>query len=426
MIRNTKIINQKKYAQAVQDFIEYWFETYGISYKDYFFFYDFEDGSSGVIPCYDSNWDLNEDMISYAATLLGLSKDDILSRDQNAAGKWMQKYPFFKQDLDTLYERPMSSLTPIGLIRDSSRRENETAEAYLLRMIFDKSAPAFDEESLKIRLRDFLERVSPELNRKSQKMVKLDISTVILQHYPKLKDALESYFEVISKFRELFAKALMRDLSDEEIKEYNLLSSSLHAYDFHVSSSRSLLYEDLLRIRDTYQKEGVQDFLDTGLFWNKINPWRFAEYSNDKELAQKYQDLFPSSKRKMIAFSNQAAFFRCTFWWEDDYKKFLETRGTSPNDDFIESVLEEDSEELPEYKPISVNIPKTAGELFGEERNIEQLRMMCRSEKIGGLRVRKGNNETVTDIGKRKERVRALKPRDYFDQFWKPAKPEVE
>lgn len=427
MIKVAKIINQKRYAQAVQAYIEYWFETYGISYK-LFFGLDEDDSYEGM-PCYDSEWNLNEDMISYAATILGISQEDILSCNQEAAEKWMHKYSFFEQDLDTLFANPMYSTMPIELIRGRSRKKDETAEEHLLRLIFEGSKPAFDKESIKNRLRDFLEQANeyaPGINRKNQKMVKLNVNTAVMQHYPNFKEVLESYIEVVSNFRELFAKALDRDLNDEEIKEFNFLSSALYAYDVHATSRKSFLYDDFKELREIYIKDGFQDFFDIGRFRNQVKPWRFVEFVKDKELAQRYFDLFPSWKPDLIEFSNDVAFFCCTFWWEDDLQKFLGAYGGDPKATFRDSLLSEDDAPL-EYAPISVKIPKTADELFGEEKSIKVLREMGRSEKMGGLRYRERWNNPFRDpFEKRRARMGVLRDRNYFDNYIKTLKPEVE
>ena len=60
---------------------------------------------------------------------------------------------------------------------------------------------------------------------------------------------------MISNFRKLFEKALIGELEEPEIEEFNFLSSALQASDSYMSKlDNTLFYDDVKRLVKIYEK----------------------------------------------------------------------------------------------------------------------------------------------------------------------------
>lgn len=401
MIRIKKVIDKERYARQIQEYIEECFKRFNINYG--FYFNHHIDEETVKLTCYYEDWTIDLEFIDYAAWILGFSRDDILSRNSQILEKRLSKYPFFDylEEANGLYsrshygpEKKYVSEKDIYHFIDALQNGNPTYGWNRNRRFDEKSVlKRLDEEVNHMRV--FFPKECHE-----GKIVNPRFMTVTIVKYEDTELMLRSFFDMVDQLNQLFMKALEEgSLNEEEIKEYNFLSSTLCLMD-PVKPSCTLLYDDLMRARKIYKEEVRDSIFDVATikdvdFW----PWRFAEFSSNVELVQKYMNIFPYSKKRMKEYSIYANNFVCEFWWEDTFEelqKYLEDE-----DDFSEG---------PE--PTILYIKKTDEELDYKGEYAERLAKLCRSKRLGGVKENTGSGPEI--IKKIEERFWLLANAEYM------------
>jgi len=114
-----------------------------------------------------------------------------------------------------------------------------------------------------------------------------------------------------------------------------------------------------------YQKEGTHEFFSIVRIKEQhiFEPWRCAEFCQDKNLVQSFVDVFSAAKKEMRLFSMAASQFLCHYTWSDELQ--------NGNDPWLHKAY----------------VPKSEAELDGDEKAIETIRTLSGPVKLGGVHV---------------------------------------
>lgn len=83
-----------KNGERISRYVEDVFDQYGMNKDRFFFDYDVEADEQYPIPLFP-NGNPDEETLNRISTQLGISKDEILSMDSDAAKRYWDKYEFF-------------------------------------------------------------------------------------------------------------------------------------------------------------------------------------------------------------------------------------------------------------------------------------------------------------------------------------------
>lgn len=372
-------------AERIVAYIKECFESFHIDFNKYFF-YDFEDEGFEEIVWVDDKGKICMPAIEYASEILGISVEDIVSRNEDAPLKWLRKYPFFWhfRAYEYSYEKSFyvpeyESIRMVEVIFESDLRKQ-----YPLRYNYHDVIKRMKE---KLKLQNLVE---PGVFHEGAMINNLRISTENFCSFDEIEEMTNSFINMIKNATQLFLKTLHTDLSDEEQNEYNLLVSALGLRDRFYTDGY-LYYNQLLKVRAFYRDLNEQNFNDSIVFMHCLDfkPWRYSEFINNKELVQKYLNVVPQAKAAMREYAVEASVFKCVFEWSDaqpitftpEVEQLISEVNASIGEKEIP--LEKRSKELS-----SVKIDKTAEEFNGEEKTAEILMSYCRPAKLGGLPIR--------------------------------------
>ena len=311
-------------GQRLSAFIHRYFMAYGLDYKHFLGIrvYDNPDDDIGEVVeapvCFGD--ELNMKVIEKAALVLGLTKEELLSQDHEAAKKWYKKYPYFS--LKLTFDRIISSRYRV---EDYAEQEIGWAifapeEASHEQML--KSTMRVDYESAERRALEKLskiDRVAPGMVHKGARIEDLYIETECFGHFEKTPELVRSYLDMVHRAEELFFKAWDSPLMPEEIREYNFLAAALGLQDLFYTS-HYLYYDTLVSLLNVYRKEGYSDFFSyVRIAPNRVlRPWYCAEFANDRELAQAYVQVFPQAKALIRHHALSVLNYVCAYVWSDD------------------------------------------------------------------------------------------------------------
>lgn len=211
--------------------------------------------------------------------------------------------------------------------------------------------------------------------------------------YSKMTRLLNSFFNLLERTEKLFFKALDKDLTKKEIKEYNTFITYLYGRDVAIPT-QMMYYNYICTCRELFKKEGYKTLFSYVSVPSYINfePWRCPEFTENKELAQKYVDYFPESKEMMTNFNMISKNILCKFTWSD-------AKRDAEKDEFEELFGEDLNAELDEIfceihhvdanllnKEITqIYLPKTKGELSITKDYCDRLHKFILPPKKDGL-----------------------------------------
>jgi len=152
--------------------------------------------------------------------------------------------------------------------------------------------------------------------------------------------------------------------------------------------------------KDVIKKEGYTNFfayvkVNTP---QMLNPWRCAEFTDDKALVEKYVNMFPYAKNEMRHYAMDVLNFVCSFYWKDEEPVY--------NSDLLEVAWEENYEF--EYEPDKMQriyVRKTSEEMNGDEEYAEKLRQLSAPATKGGVAVVHRRERFIEPIVRLRERV---------------------
>ena len=392
----------KKKCAEIEEFLQNSFSLYFCDYDCYFYTFD-DDDYPVHLPLFKEG-KVNEKILARAAEILGIEPEDILTCNKDAVWKWYKKFPFFSLFREFL------------IARHNSYFEKLTAEEMLILAIFSDDDPIkppkrYDEEAIQTRMVEQLKETNayfPGAYHEGAAVCNFSYNAEHFFSFPKLEEMMRSFFELVSRVRELFFKAWQEPLDVSEVKEYNFLVTALDLVDN--IRPHSVYYENLQKLIPIYQQEGFQgkeqEFLQIVhiKFCAHFSPWNCREFCENRDWAQAYADIYPDIKRKMFEFGESVKYFHCMFRWSDDIPPEpdpdLDLDEEEMNGLFdMESFQKELEEELAQdllFEKIGVKsaggwtevrVPKTAEELNGDEVYVEKLIRLGGVCSKGGVKI---------------------------------------
>ena len=370
-------------AQATEQFILRCFQKYSINYHEHFQHYDEDTETCSVQRIVQADGTVNLYRVQKAAHILGVSPDALLALDEAGVMQRYEKYPYFRRRLefDYAYMRSFQS-------------EDYEALCLLGRLCGEPYVP---KEATRYNYPDVIKRMTallkevdasiPGTYHSGAAVKNLRIRTTNFCHCSGIGEMLHSYMEMIGQFGALFFKALREELSGPEIRDYNFLVSTIGIKDRLFSPAGYLYYGILKLFREDYRRERSKDlfFYIKVDRYHQLEPWKCAEFTEDRELAQQYAGLFPKTKQEMRRFALDVSKFFCQFSWSDakpiatqEELDLVNQYGCPSGEEPM--TLETCGRELTE-----IYVPKTPEELKGDDVFAEKLRALAGPAGQGGI-----------------------------------------
>ena len=391
-----------KNAEKIENYIKECFAENHLDYIRYFGIIDGDEITEGSLIGEDGK--INLKAVKRAAEILGMDEKDILDTNEDKILFRWKRYYYLQHICEYEYA---SEKADYGDGYDEQR---------MLEVIFGSEAkgpypPKYNIHSVAERLIKLLKKydeVKPGTYHKGASIKNLSISTVNFCHYKGIEKLLNSYIEMAEKMFDLFIAGIHKDLSEEEIKEYNFLVSQFGLRD-RAYPGAHLHYSSLVNCRAFYQdvcRANMYDYIKLDRM--QITPWACADFVLNKKLVRKYLNVFPQMKWRMREFAMDVSKFTCIFMWSDDEMK---QSTTDFWDDFFDV---EDEEEI--LLPKRVFVAKTPEELAGDDKTAEILLGYCRSEKLGGLKVYcPREHSSIDNINRMKCLFGKIRRNNFFD-----------
>lgn len=374
-----------KKIERITEFVSDLFELYHMNTYGFFEDYDEETEETVEVPLFRYG-EIDDETIYKLCVNFGLTKEEILSLDEDAAKKYWNKYPFFR-----LYRDFMSSWA----WQSRFKSERPSPEELLLRKLFETEdelavEERYDYPAVKERMIQKLKEIDvvmPGTYHTDADITKLSINTEVFISFPQCQEMLRSFIDMVNRVKELFFKALTTDLTAEEANEYNFLASWLWMCDV-ATPSTTLTYDNVLIYREVFVKEGYTDLFSYAKFKRFIGtaPWRCKEFFDDMELAQEIVNIYPQAKAEMRQFAMDVTKFSCEFVWSDAkpimYSPEEEAELSAINAMFGEEdiPLEQRAKER-----THIYVEKTSEEMFDWEDCARKLRDAASPPSKGGL-----------------------------------------
>ncbi len=374
------------HAKEVEDFVHKSFAMYGLKFDSFFneLVDECEDedgvpygGELVALPIAIGS-EIDMDLLEKAATTIGVTTDTLLNMDEQAAGIWRQKYPYFE------LKRQFDSA------RDFSLRFRGSPGDMVIAAIFDENYhpdqfKRFNRVDIKERLLKLLKEYSsimPECYHENADVVDLSIRTSNFTHFEKTKDMAESYLSMVERARELFYKLWDVDLSEREIREYNFLVSVLGMRDVGYAPGKPIYYKIAKRFAPVYKQEGFKEYSSYIMYRNRILPelWTCKEFYDYPDLVAKVVHEFPEVKAEMSKMVMLAENYLCSFAWSDEPTPTIDV----PFEEYLLGILHAFGDNSPsQYR--RTYVPKTAQEIGDDEPYIERCKQLTAPPSKGGL-----------------------------------------
>ncbi|MBR4858014.1 MAG: hypothetical protein IKU08_02375 [Clostridia bacterium] len=388
----------------LSDFIEGIFDLYGMNKNNFFIEYDDETNEFVEVPLFVGIEDYDEITLKQLCVYLGMSENEILSKDSSAVKRMWNKYPFFQ--LFNEYNERWYWF---------SRFKNEmpSPKEKLLNILFEEQAPIIgvkrynykDVTTRMISQLKEIDKIIPGTYHNNAEITNLQIDTEVFFSFPDCAKMLHSFVEMVDRTKELFFKAIENDLNTEEINELNFLTSWLDAVDI-MDTSTHITYDNIKTYRKVYKEENLTDFFSYVKIRNFViaGPWRCQEFFDDMTLVQEFVNIFPQSKKEMHRFAMEVTKFACHFVWSD-----AKPITNSPEDEAMLSgfnaligekdiPIDEQAQEL-----TLIYVDKTSEEMFDWSFYAERLNAATSPQSKGGLKLP----------------VRELEPYNYPDAIYR-------
>lgn len=335
----------------------------------------------------------------------GLSTEEILNCDEQAATKYLEKYPFIYlfREYKEICEWYAQYKTEFSSLKKCLQNDflTQTAEPSV--------EIRYDYADIKARLIDKLKEIAavmPGIYHENAEITELMFKTDMFISFPNCGKMMRSFIDMVNRLKELFFKALQTELSEDEIHEFNFLGSRLDASDV-IAPSFVMNYDTLRKYREVYIEENFTDFFS----YVKIraflmsSPWRCKEFFDDMSLVNEFVNIFPQAKTMMREFEMSVSKFECDFVWSDAKPVML-----SPEE---ESELDSINEMMG-YKPLPyeqhakehtrIYIDKTSEEMSGWAEYVKKIKAAAAPPAIGGLSLPKREVD-LTDANSRFRRM---------------------
>lgn len=253
---------------------------------------------------------VNDNLLKTATEMLGLTKEEICSRDENAKMRYYKKYKFFsllKEYLDVWNAE-----------RNRIKNARKSEVLYIpSKCIWEEELVynyASVEERLHAKLKE-IDEVLPGTYHENAYMENLEIDTVEVFSYPRINEFLAEYLVIRERVEFLYYKILNGSLEKEEVSEYNFY---VHALEINHRK------KDGIPLTYNYVKENSETLkryifaLDAYInLIMRIRPWQSIEFLKDEQLAKKFEKSDFNIGSKLLSFYKMATNFRCLFQWSN-------------------------------------------------------------------------------------------------------------
>lgn len=371
--------------------------------------YDITDCVLAAISEYDENdisWD---ETIETVSDLLGLSVESILTCDETAANALYKKYPYF--DMVSLWKF------------SSQMRAPGKAEALLEYLFtFDKQEnPDYYPENR------IAESIKASVLRRCEQKIKdinalfpdtfphdLPISSFHIEtdyfiHHPNVYTLIQERNRVINRFSELFFEALKRNLTSEEIQEFNLYCTHFDARDA-LTPSIYVFYPYVEDNRELFLLEGHNHLEDYLSFRRDFHPWKAREFYDDSQFVKDYIHQYPFVKKEIREFIKKVSAYHCFYVYIKNPEALNDVSDDfeldSSSFDFLS--FDEDEDNGPYEISNEILIEKTKKELGEDKELVDLIRKLVISSKLGGIEVasdyQSAFNERIARMNARFER----------------------
>lgn len=370
-----------KSAKQITQFVKQVFKMYALDYEG--FFCDFDDYGEYIPAQIFRNDIVDEKSIKEISVILGISIDDILNTNIEAAKKWYKKYSFF-------------SHVPkiIGAMKRAEYSSKGFNEVHLLKAVFGEKCASeyplrYNKVSVKNRLIEKLKDINlyiPNTFHEGADIENLQIITQQFYSYPQIATMALSFFEMFERMKYLFYRAKDNSvftLKQDEIDEYNFLVSVFGVRD--KASTADLYYDNIVKLRKVYKQEEYKDFFSyvrISPVLGFATPWMCKEFTERKELFQMYVNIYPEQLPKIRAAAMHISKFECVFNWSD-----AQPVDINSDDDFLnlnDDDLLKTAKQMQDYHR-TVYIDKTADELDGDDKFAERLTYLIGVPSMGGI-----------------------------------------
>lgn len=396
--------------EKISEFVEAVFDRYKIS--KYEFFFTFNDRTMEEIPqpLFPSG-ELDDETLHKITTCIGLTKDEIINTDMQAAKKYWDKYPFFH-----LYHQYMAAWS----WHQNFIGEMPTAVELFMKAIFSdeddiRGEHRYDMDGLRARLINTLKEIDqalPGTYHQDAEITNLQISTQIFFSFPQCGDMIRSFIDMVKRTEELFFKALHEDLKEEDANELNFLASWLNAVDV-VMPSTIISYDNVCTYRKAYLDENSKDFFSYVKIKSFIStdPWRCQEFFDDMDLVREFLYIFPHAKAQMREFARDVTKFSCYFVWSDAEPVRFSDEDEKMLDDMDAMLGFEPLSDSERAKEVThVYVSKRPEEMLGWDTFAKQIKKAAAPTSKGGVTVPHRDivaNNSVESIQRIQRRIEA-------------------
>ena len=362
----------------IQKFIENVMDRYSIPYDVFFTEYNSDDRlvKRKVFP----QGKIDDYNLNRVCRILGLDQDVIRTADTEKANVWFHKYPYFRL---MLQYRITNHYADYGI---------SPAEGRVLTAIFGtKLCKKYSDEDIKQRLLQTLKQydsVIPHLYHSDATIDRFMHAEQDFVQFDQVELLVQGFVQLVERHKELFFKVWHLEMSQEEINEYNFLTTVLDAQD--VAKAGGLLYHHkVLEMLPIFKKEGFEKYESYVRIHKKdFEPWKCPRFADNFSLAQQYANIFPKAKENIREFCMQIRNIHCGYTWSDD-----------------EYVVDEDDAWTPEefrtgpYRPLKfIYVPKTEAELGDDLIFAEKLSRLAAPPSQNGLVVPQAEAPAVMDF----------------------------
>lgn len=363
------------------------FELYHMNTYGFLEDYDDELEENVEVPLFRFG-EIDEETLQKLSVNFGLTKDEILNTDADAAKRYWNKYAFFRLYRDFIEQWKWNQQ-----FKDPMPK----AEEYLLNAIFGsgKGIPVrvrYNIPSVKERLIEQLKAIDeyvPGTYHEGAEITDLKIATQTIFSYPQCHAMLNAYLEITERVKELFFLAIKQDLTQDEANELNFLVSWTDAVDVATPSTK-ITYDVICAYRNVYIEEAYDDFFAYVKFkrFALSNPWRCTEFFDDIDLVNKLFYTIPQAKGEMRKFALELTKFECDFLWSDaEPIRYSEEEEKELEDiDNWLGARHIPVEERPKART-RIYVDKNRSETYGWGKYIKVLKKMSGPVSKGGLEI---------------------------------------
>lgn len=303
----------QKNNTKIEDYILYdLFEQHALKYEDYFNILN-EDGIKTYTPIIKDD-NINAEVVKKVSYIFGIPEDAIYKTDKNQSKKWLKKFKFIENLAD------YQVLEAVSL---------HGSENFITLLTTGERKSMYDLKDIENRAIDTLKKLNEYIpntfhENATMKDFRLEINNFIETTDSKLiADMINEMVVVFDRYMELFAKIIHERLTDEEINEYNFLTTFLKVKDR--CNNKDCYYDYIYKIKDVIKAENfrqIKSYVNFG--FNDFHPWKSPAFLRDFKINNKnliylekyfiYMDNLDVARQ----FSRNIQKHYCSFVWSDE------------------------------------------------------------------------------------------------------------